>query len=100
MIHRQLESAARGWGVLNLATAARRSAEAFQALRVRAASPGGSGAEEDMQEFFRRFFGQPLPGMPRQSPRPGQPGPGGQGEGETQPRGVGSGFILTPTASS
>ena len=30
---------ARGWGVLNLATAARRSAEAFQALRVRAASP-------------------------------------------------------------
>ncbi len=60
--------------------------------RVRAASPGGSGAEEDMQEFFRRFFGQPLPGVPRQGPRPGQPG---QGDGETQPRGVGSGFIVT-----
>mgnify|MGYP000727012257 CR=1 FL=1 len=30
---------ARAWGVLNLASAARRSAEAFKALRVRAASP-------------------------------------------------------------
>jgi serine protease Do len=59
--------------------------------RVRTAQSGPG--EEDMQEFFRRFFGQPTPpGTPRQ-PRPGQPG---QGEGESQPRGVGSGFIITP----
>lgn len=60
------------------------------------AKPGagvaGSGMDEDMQEFFRRFFGQPLPGAPRQAPRPSRPQP--QDE-EAQPRGVGSGFILT-----
>ncbi|WP_038208586.1 DegQ family serine endoprotease [Xenophilus azovorans] len=52
---------------------------------------GGASAEmdEEMQEFFRRFFGQPLPGMPRQGPRRGQP------QEEERPRGVGSGFILT-----
>ena len=56
-----------------------------------AAAPGGT--EEEMQEFFRRFFGQPLPGVPRQSPgpRPNRP----QQEDEPRPRGVGSGFILT-----
>ena len=52
----------------------------------------GSGTDEDMQEFFRRFFGQPLPGAPRQAPRPNRPQP--QDE-DAQPRGVGSGFILT-----
>jgi serine protease Do len=46
--------------------------------------------DEDMQEFFRRFFGQPLPGVPRQTPRPNRPQPD-----EEQPRGVGSGFILS-----
>jgi serine protease Do len=50
--------------------------------------------DEEMQEFFRRFFGQPLPpgtpGTPRQAPRPNRPQPD-----EEQPRGVGSGFILT-----
>jgi len=50
-----------------------------------------SGVDEEMQEFFRRFFGVPMPNVPRQSPRPnGRP----QDE-EAQPRGVGSGFILT-----
>ena len=55
---------------------------------------GGSGQmDEDMQEFFRRFFGQPAPGTPRpQVPRPNRPQP--QDE-EAQPRGIGSGFILT-----
>jgi serine protease Do len=47
---------------------------------------------EEMQEFFRRFFGQPMPGAPRQAPRPNRPQP--QDE-EAQPRGVGSGFIVT-----
>ncbi|MGJ7527944.1 DegQ family serine endoprotease [Variovorax sp. GB1P17] len=54
---------------------------------------GGANGEmdEEMQEFFRRFFGQPLPGAPRQGPRskPQQP------QEEERPRGVGSGFILT-----
>ncbi len=54
------------------------------------ATPQGPGMDEDMQEFFRRFFGQPLPGVPRQGPRPGQ-----QPDEEARPRGVGSGFILS-----
>ncbi len=58
----------------------------------RARAPSGAAPDEEMQEFFRRFFGQPIPGAPRGGQRPGQPG---QGEGESQPRGVGSGFILS-----
>ena len=49
--------------------------------------------DEEMQEFFRRFFGQPMPGVPRQGPRPNRPQP--QEEERERPRGVGSGFILT-----
>ncbi|MDH1703250.1 DegQ family serine endoprotease [Comamonas terrigena] len=55
---------------------------------------GGSalGMDEDMLEFFRRF-GLPVPNIPKQ---PQRPGPGGSdGDGESQPSGVGSGFILT-----
>jgi serine protease Do len=52
-------------------------------------APQAPGADDEMQEFFRRFFGQPLPGVPRQQgPRSPQPD-------EPQPRGVGSGFIIT-----
>jgi serine protease Do len=57
--------------------------------------PQSGPTEEEMQEFFRRFFGQPMPGVPnvpRQPPRPNRPQP--QDE-DAQPRGVGSGFILT-----
>ncbi|MDZ4361410.1 MAG: DegQ family serine endoprotease [Variovorax sp.] len=57
------------------------------------AQRGGSGTgemDEEMQEFFRRFFGQPAPGTPRQGPRQNRPQPE-----EERPRGVGSGFILT-----
>ncbi len=45
--------------------------------------------DEEMQEFFRRFFGQPQPGTPR-SNRPEPPE-----EERERPRGIGSGFILT-----
>ncbi len=55
---------------------------------VNGVAPGDM--DEDMQEFFRRFFGQPLPGVPRQTPRPNRPQPD-----EEHPRGVGSGFILS-----
>jgi serine protease Do len=49
----------------------------------------GNGMDEEMQEFFKRF-GLPMPNIPRQQ-RPQRP----QQEEEPQPRGVGSGFILT-----
>ena len=42
-----------------------------------------------MQDLFRRFFGVPMPNAPRQGPRQNRP------EQEAQPRGVGSGFILS-----
>jgi serine protease Do len=47
--------------------------------------------DEDMQEFLRRF-GVPIPNAPRQGPKPNKPQ---QEEEEEQPRGVGSGFIIT-----
>jgi serine protease Do len=47
--------------------------------------------DEDMQEFFRRYFG--VPG-PRQDPRRGTPQPGSPEE-DPSPRGVGSGFVLS-----
>ena len=57
--------------------------------KVKAAVAGG--VDEQMLEFFRRFGIPVPPGVPR-SPRPerSQPQPD-----EDQPRGVGSGFILT-----
>jgi serine protease Do len=45
-------------------------------------------ADDEMQELFRRFFGMPMPNVPRSPRAPGQ-------QGEEQPRGVGSGFILS-----
>lgn len=49
--------------------------------------------DQDMLEFFRRF-GLPIPNMPN-GPRPGLPPGHGQPNPQEQPRGVGSGFILT-----
>ena len=53
--------------------------------------PGANGMDEEMAELFKRF-GIPTPNQPRQQrpQRPQQPG------GDEQPRGVASGFILTP----
>ncbi len=64
--------------------------------RVQVGRPGTGEMDEQMQEFFRRFFGMPLPGQPV----PKQNKPKGKGENaepqsEERPRGVGSGFILT-----
>lgn len=59
-------------------------------------SQGNAAASEDeeMQEFFRRFFGAPVP------PRQQQPAPRGRSKpdadaDEEVPRGVGSGFIIS-----
>ena len=54
--------------------------------------PQGGNADEEMQELFRRFFGQPFPGQPN---TPRQQRPNRPQQEEEQPRGVGSGFILT-----
>ena len=65
--------------------------------KVRSQPGNGGGMDEETQELFRRFFGIPMPNTPnnpnapRQAPRQGRtPAPE-----ESQPRGVGSGFILT-----
>lgn len=57
-------------------------------VKVGAGGPG----EDEMQELFRRFFGDRFPNLPKPAPRQGpqQPQPD-----EEKPRGVGSGFILT-----
>jgi serine protease Do len=46
----------------------------------------GSPGDEEMQEFLRRFFGQPVPRGRRSQP---------QGQEEEVQRGVGSGFIIS-----
>src|SRR5574343_1362098 len=58
--------------------------------KVRQNDAANGGPDEEMQELFRRVFGVPLPSRPRQAPRQNRPQPE-----EAQPRGVGSGFILT-----
>lgn len=61
--------------------------------RSKAMQPGAPGSEdEEMQEFFRRFFGQP---GPRQQPAPRGRRPMPQQEDQQVPRGVGSGFIIS-----
>ena len=60
----------------------------------RVAEDAGEGDEADaqMREFFKRFFGMPMP--PNQRRSPGTPAPK-DGEGEERPHGVGSGFVLS-----
>jgi serine protease Do len=59
--------------------------------RVRSTSSVGTPEmDEQMLEFFRRF-GVPVPGAPGSPPRRAQPQP----VPEAQPRGVGSGFVLS-----
>ena len=66
----------------------------IRTLEKASARQGEGGAmDQNMLEFFRRF-GLPIPNMPngpRQSPPPNP----GQPQDDDQPRGVGSGFILT-----
>jgi serine protease Do len=57
---------------------------------VQQAQGGIPGIPEDQAEFFRRFFGVPIPGVPN-GPKQAQPNPGKPQEAD---RGVGSGFII------
>ena len=54
------------------------------------AQGGIPGMPEDQAEFFRRFFGVPIPGLPS-GPKQAQPNSGKPQEAD---RGVGSGFII------
>ena len=74
---------ANGPSVVNIRTLAKVSS--------RSGSGNLEGMDDEMQEFFRRFFGDRIPGVPRgNAPRNNAP----QEEREV-PRGVGSGFILS-----
>jgi serine protease Do len=59
-------------------------------VMVQQAQGGIPGMPEDQAEFFRRFFGVPIPGIPNGS-KQAQPNPGKPQEAD---RGVGSGFII------
>jgi len=59
-------------------------------VAVQQAQGGIPGLPDDQAEFFRRFFGVPIPGMPS-APKQAQPSPGKPQEAD---RGVGSGFII------
>lgn len=59
--------------------------------KVVARSAQGGPSEEEMLDLFRRF-GLPIPNIPKQAPKKSQPQ---QPQEEEQPKGVGSGFILT-----
>ena len=61
--------------------------------RVRTGDAGDAQMDDEMREFFRRFFGVPLPNLPRPGPRSNRPSP--QQPEQEVPRGVGSGFILS-----
>ncbi|NMM27291.1 MAG: DegQ family serine endoprotease [Glaciimonas sp.] len=51
-----------------------------------------SNDEQEMQDFFRRYFGIPIPQQPDRTPRSNKQAPQ---QDEEVPRGVGSGFILS-----
>jgi serine protease Do len=59
-------------------------------VMVQQAQGGIPGMPEEQAEFFRRFFGVPIPGLPN-SPKQAQPNSGKPQEAD---RGVGSGFII------
>ena len=59
-------------------------------VMVQQSQGGIPGIPEDQAEFFRRFFGVPIPGIPN-GPKQAQPNLGKPQEAD---RGVGSGFII------
>jgi serine protease Do len=101
-LHAQSSGAAAVRGLPDFADLAEQNAPSVVNIRtserVVARSPGQGGgpSDEDMAEFFRRFFGVPMPNVPRQGPQnPQRPQPNQPGEEQERPRGVGSGFFIT-----
>ncbi len=81
---------ANGPSVVNIRTVSKVSS--------RAGGGGLEGMDEEMQEFFRRFFGDRVPnvpGAPRGNTPPRGNSPNAPQEEREVPRGVGSGFVLT-----
>lgn len=74
-----------GSAVVNIRTTAR-----AKAGQTSTAGPD----DEEMQEFFKRFFGVPMPRAPEQSVPNRQRGRKSPPADEELPRGVGSGFII------
>jgi len=62
--------------------------------RVKAGQQQAGTDDEEMQEFFRRFFGVPIPRQ-QQPNTPRNNRKGGSAQQEEVPRGVGSGFIIS-----
>lgn len=65
-------------------------------VKANVGGPGVGADDEEMQEFFKRFFGVPVPPRQQQPDRPSRPKrPGAQQPDEEVSRGVGSGFIIS-----
>ncbi len=64
-----------------------RTTEKVNVKQVQQGMPGIPGLDDEQAEFFRRFFGIPMP-TPKQGPNNKKP------QQEEQNRGVGSGFII------
>jgi serine protease Do len=67
-----------------------RTTEKTISQQMQGGMPPIPGMPEDQAEFFRRFFGVPMPGAPN-APKQGQPN---SGKPQEIDRGVGSGFIV------
>jgi serine protease Do len=90
-------------GLPDFADLAEKTGPAVVNIRTTERTRGGQGGlpggmeDEEMQEFFRRFFGVPVPKQqqPDRSPRGRRQNPQQQQPEEEVPRGVGSGFIIS-----
>ncbi|MBC7699632.1 MAG: DegQ family serine endoprotease [Massilia sp.] len=70
------------------------SVRTTQRVTTDAGEDGGDDADAQMREFFRRFFGTPMPGQGQRKATP-KATPKGDAQAEERPRGLGSGFILS-----
>ena len=97
-VHAQTTAAARGLpDFADLAEAHGPSVVNIRTLaKVSSRAGGGNleGMDEEMQEFFLRFFGDRIPGVPG-TPRGNAPRNNAPQEEREVPRGVGSGFIVS-----
>ncbi|MBY4896336.1 DegQ family serine endoprotease [Cupriavidus sp. AU9028] len=90
----QAQSAAATYNLPDFTGLVERASPAVVNIRTteRVSSRGMTPEDEEMAEFFRRFFGIPMPGQPTP---PGPQRRGAPPQSEEQSRGVGSGFIIS-----